>query len=392
MKKLFIYTVFCALSSANCHADSEDKMPKPSANAGQEFTLPSALPSGFASNDTIRFKYFAPQPIPTTGGAPAVILLHYLGATNNKALEANGLFAAQRGIAAAVVMLPYHLGRRVPGISPYDRFISPNVDMIVQGSAQSVADVRTVTDWLVRRPEVDPQRLGIVGASLGAVITHLAMGQDARLRAGVAFEAGGDLAEIDRTSYFRNLFFRKREPFTNEEIAKLSTVDPLTYAHQNQPRRVLMVQAARDAVIPPHTGEKLWRALGRPPIQWIDTNHIALRLVPKSTTRTALAYLEAVWNNDEEALARVPKVRVPTIKAGFLTGLDSTLTPAVQWQALSLGKRRHMSLLSANVGLSGRGPFVGFAATVNAFVDAGLGHRLINGKGFTPYLSFHLVF
>lgn len=389
MKKLALIIAFFATFSVTCYADNEGKSPDP---VSQEITLPSALPSGFASNDTIYFTYYAPQPIPTTGGAPAVILLHYLGAKNTKDLDASALYAARRGVAAAVVTLPYHLRRGVAGISSYERYISPNADMIAQASQQCVSDVRTVTDWLVKRPEVDPQRLGIVGASLGALITHLAMGQDARLRAGVAFEAGGDLAEVNRFSLFRKLLFRNRKPFTNEEIAKLNTVDPLTYASQNQPRHVLMVQAARDAVIPPHTGEKLWRALGRPPIQWIDTNHVALRLVPKSTARTALAYLEAVWNNDEAALARVPKVRVPTIKAGFLTGLDSRLTPAVQWQAVSLGKRRHMSLLSANLGLSGRGPFVGFAATVNAFVDAGLAHRLIHGQGFTPYLSFHLVF
>ena len=392
MKNLVFIIAFFAWLSAGCHAENAGKTLTPASNIGQEITLPSALPSGFASNDTIYFTYYAPQPIPTTGGAPAVILLHYLGAKNTKDLEASALYAAQRGVASAVVTLPYHLRRGVAGISSYERYISPNADMIVQSSLQCVADVRTVTDWLTQRPEVDSQRLGIVGASLGALITHLAMGQDARLRAGVAFEAGGDLAEINRSSWFRKLLFRNRKPFTNEEIVKLSAVDPLTYAKQNQPRHVLMVQAARDAVIPPHTGEKLWRALGRPPIQWIDTNHVALRLVPKSTARTALAYLEAVWNNDEAAIARVPKVRVPTIKTGYLTGLDSTLTPAVQWQALSLGKRRHMSVLNANVGLSGRGPFVGFAATVNAFVDAGLGHRLIHGKGFTPYLSFHLVF
>ncbi len=50
-----------------------------------------------------------------------------------------------------------------------------------------------------------------------------------------------------------------------------------------------------------------------------------------------------------------------------------------------------MSLLHADIGLSGRGPFVGLAVTLTSFLDLGLAHRL-NGRTLRPYLSLHLVF
>jgi len=291
-----------------------------------------------------------------------------------------------------VMILPYHTKRGVPGIQPFQRFVSENAQEVEQAVTQSVSDVRTVTDWLVQHPEVDPQRLGIVGVSLGANITHIAMGQDARLRAGVAFLGGGNLPEINRTSLAGKIFLkRRRRVLTEEERAVLSRADPLTYAKQNQPRRVLMVQAARDIFIPPHTAEELWEALGRPPIQWMDTNHIALQYATKSAMRTALSFLQAAWNGDEAGMRKAPRVRAATVKLGFLTGLDSKFTPALQWQAFSLGRRRHMSLLGANLGLSGRGPFIGLSATVTPYIDVGVAHRY-RGDGLKPYASFHVVF
>ena len=50
-----------------------------------------------------------------------------------------------------------------------------------------------------------------------------------------------------------------------------------------------------------------------------------------------------------------------------------------------------MALLHADLGWSSRGPFVGLAATLNAFVDVGVGHRL-GGKAIKPYVSLHVVF
>ncbi len=389
--------VFAAPLSAR--ADEIDKQPALMNAKAQEIILPSPQPSGFEANDRIGFTYYPPRGV-KSGKAPAVILLHQLMLFNPKGdpaiyMREGARYLAQRGIAAAVMTLPYHGQRAVHGISPMNRFISGDASAIEQAFSQSVADVRAVTDWLIARPEIDSEKVSGFGASLGAIVLHLAMGKDDRLKSGVALLGGGDFEMLQKQSFLVRFILKKSvKNLSEEQIETLRKVDPITYAKNNQPRQVLMVQAARDLFVPPQTGEGLWEALGKPPIKWIDTNHMALILSTKSAMRAALVFLQATWNgaSAQEAAAQTPHITVPTLKIGWLTGLDSRLTPAVQYQALTLGQRNHMSLLSANLGLSGRGPFVGFAATATQFIDVGFAHRINGGQGLKPYASFHVVF
>jgi dienelactone hydrolase len=363
-----------------------------------EFWLPSEKPGGNAINDRIWVAFYSPA-IASGVRVPAVVLLHYLGSSGSAEMRAFARYLAARGIAAAVMTLPYHAKRLPPADSPVNHFVPTRPETAVQAYGQSASDVSTVVTWLVRRPDVDSKRIGIAGISLGAIVTHLAMGLDERLSAGVAMLGGGDLPEIYRDSVVGRYVFGADPSLLNEvAILQLRAVDPLTYANRNRPRRVLMIQAARDSFIPSRAAERLWQALGRPPIQWIDTNHPALALVPRQAMRTTLSYLQSVWNAPAgESSTRidgkgVPRIWVSTIKAGTIFGLDSVATPAIQLQVLSFAARRdHMSLLHADIGISGRGPFVGLAATVNQYIDAGVARRL-GGRRIRPYLSVHIVF
>lgn len=364
----------------------------------QEFTLPSPIPRGDATNDTIYFTWYRAQ---NSSGeaAPAVVLLHPLGSEDQAPMHQYARFLAARGISSAVVMLPFHGRRLARGQSSAARFISLQGDDAFRGLEQSVADVRAVVDWMVRRPEVDARRIGGIGISLGAIVLHVVMGQDSRVRAGVAIIGGGDLAQGFERSPLRNFAFLTRffgvkdltARAADEQKARLNSIDPLRFADENRPRRVLMIEAARDLVIPPRNAETLWNALGRPPIQWVDTNHFApISLGTRSIERAAAIYLNAVWD-DKTDTTKIPRVRVPLLKLGFISGLDSKITPAIQWQFLGIGTREHRSILGANLGVSGRGPFIGAALTLNSFVDIGAARRL-NGDLIRPYVSFHVAY
>lgn len=366
----------------------------PSATVPTVLWLPSERPSGNPVNDRIWLTFY---PTTATVGAttkvPAVVLLHYLGASSNWEMHSFARYLSRRGIACAVMTLPYHTRRASRGQRPIDFFVAPRAEVVVQAFEQSVSDVSTVVSWLSRQDGIDPQRIGAVGASLGAIVTHLVMGRDKRVGAGVAMLGGGDFLSIYRESLIPRLFAKQRaKNITPQDEALLRSVDPITYAGQNRPRRVLMIQGARDLFIPPRSAEKLWEALGRPPIQWLDINHLGLQLAHKSVHKTTESFLRQAWSGQPLDSIKVPTINVPTIKAGFLVGLDSLVTPAVQLQAFKLGKRHdHLPLLSGNVGLSGRGPFVGLAATVNSFADVGIGRRL-SGSRFRPYAAVHVVF
>ena len=226
------------------------------------------------------------------------------------------------------------------------------------------------------------------------------MGQDARVKAGVAALGGGALAESYRNSPLAQSKFLFRlfgnlgdfHQVTEDSFKRLDPVDPVTFAGQNQPRRVLMIEAARDIVITPKSAETLWAALGKPPIQWVDANHFSLiSFGGSSVLRAAVPYLQSVWNGAPLEARAIPRVTAPTLKFGFVMNLDSTITPAVQWQMWKAGTYQHHSFLNANLGMSGRGPFASVATTVTPYLDIGAARRFA-GNRIRPYASLHFVY
>jgi predicted esterase len=61
---------------------------------------------------------------------------------------------------------------------------------------QTVLDERRALDLLAARPEIDAQRLGVVGFSLGAIASAALLGVDHRIRCGVLASAGQRLAPL----------------------------------------------------------------------------------------------------------------------------------------------------------------------------------------------------
>src|SRR5438067_5054764 len=112
--------------------------------------------------------------------------------------------------------LPYHMRRLPPGEKPGRRFVARDARKGVQAVGQSAADTSTVASWLREQPSVDPERIGTVGISLGAVVAHLAMGTDDRLGAGVALLGGGNLPRLRRRSILFN-FPRPAPPLSASE-------------------------------------------------------------------------------------------------------------------------------------------------------------------------------
>ena len=365
----------------------------------RDVQLPSELSSGDAVNDTIYFRWYEARGL-VSGPAPAVILLHPLGRGDQSPMHEYARYLARRGISAAVMTLPFHGRRLAKGDGSLKHFINPDADQVVSTLQQSVSDARTVVSWMSTQANVDPEKIGGIGISIGAIVLHLVMGQDARVKAGVAALGGGALAESYRNSPLAQSKFLFRlfgnlgdfHQVTEDSFKRLDPVDPVTFAGQNQPRRVLMIEAARDIVITPKSAETLWAALGKPPIQWVDANHFSLiSFGGSSVLRAAVPYLQSVWNGAPLEARAIPRVTAPTLKFGFVMNLDSTITPAVQWQMWKAGTYQHHSFLNANLGMSGRGPFASVATTVTPYLDIGAARRFA-GNRIRPYASLHFVY
>src|SRR3712207_2438457 len=66
---------------------------------------------------------------------------------------------------------------------------------------------------------------------------------------------------------------------SKEKARKWSApVDPVACAANRQARRLIIIAARREDIVPPQMAEALWRATGRQKIVWYDTTHYGAAL------------------------------------------------------------------------------------------------------------------
>jgi dienelactone hydrolase len=234
-------------------------------------TFPSPVTTIDTENNTVHCEYFQPRRDGSEPRAPAVVVLHILGAD----FALSRYYAARladRGVGALFLKLPYYGERRPPG----KRFLSTDLKRTVAAMRQGVCDVRRAVTWLASRPEVDPARLGVTGISLGGVVAAIAASVDPAIERAVLLLAGGGLAEIlwemPEAAGYRALWLAAGRSKRDLE-ALTRPYDPLTYAEGMRGKRVLMMAARVDEVIPPRAAIALWEAAGKPPLRWLDCGH-----------------------------------------------------------------------------------------------------------------------
>lgn len=251
-----------------------------------KLTFPSAVETAVPENNTVHAEYFQPA---GAGPFPASIVLHILGG-DFLLSETIAQHLAQRGIAALFVKMPYYGERRAKG-SPA-RMISPDPAESVAGMTQGVLDIRRAAAWLAQRPEVDPARLGITGISLGGIMSALGAAGEPRLRNVAIVLGGGNLGEIIWSLEVRDARdFREKwmaQGGTRESFREaLAPIDPARHGHLLKGRRVLMIEAKNDEVIPPESALALWESIGKEPeLVWLDAGHYtAIRYLPRELVR-----------------------------------------------------------------------------------------------------------
>ena len=259
---------------AHRFAYEEELLPVVSERIGiSHIRFPSPLRTAVERNNTVHCEYFYPK---RSGRAPGVIVLHILGGDFPLArLFANSL--AQHGVAALFLKMPYYGERRDPD-SPR-RMISKDPLETVEGMTQAVLDIRQATAWLANRPEVDGEQLGIFGISLGGITGALAATAEPRLQNVCLLLAGGDIGRIawesQELSEVRKGWLATGG--SREEFLKLlQSIDPVRYGENVRGRRILLLNATDDEVIPKACTESLWESFGKPEIVWYSGGHYSV--------------------------------------------------------------------------------------------------------------------
>jgi dienelactone hydrolase len=328
---------------------------------GREYRVvfPSAFDSGFPTNDQVPLRLLMPSN--RVERVPVVVILHYWGATDDN-LERR--FAAQlnrRGVAAALLALPYHLDRTPAGYRSGELAIQPDPAKLRAAVLQSVLDVRRSVDWLSTRSDLDTSRLGIVGTSLGAIVATAASAVDPRFTSAAFVLGGVDLAGIlwNSSRVVAERETLRRLGFTEARLREaLSDVEPAGLLKQHAPATSLVIAADYDTVVPPAATNQLIDLLHEPKTVRLRTGHFGGVFAEREITRTVGEFFQArFFGTQRSNLART--LSAPTIRLGFLVDGQDRLQVAA---GVDVWRSNARADAFGSILLSPRGPraYLGF--------------------------------
>ncbi len=253
-------------------------------------TYPSLVHTGSPANDRAAAFYFAPR---AAGKHPAVLILHALGSQRAGLEKWMGRAFARQGLAALVLVLPYHMMRKASG-GLWTAIGKGDPDGILAAGVQATLDLRRALDWLETRSEIAADRIGVVGLSLGAIGGAIALGIEPRVKAGALILGGADPAHLVWTSWLTWLLRWRlaRRGWTEARLHdRWRALDPVTFAAGARGKAILMINARFDFVIPRASALQLWEALGRPPIEWLPTDHYTAYFLRRRILDHTLTFL-----------------------------------------------------------------------------------------------------
>lgn len=235
-----------------------------------EVRFPSAVTTKFPENNTVHCQWYKPL---GNGPFPTAVVLDILGGDQSLA-RVQSTYLARKGIACLFVQMAYY-GPRRPANSKV-RLLMPDIDHSLAAVRQTVLDIRRASAWLASRPEVDKQRLGVIGTSLGSFMGTLTAEMEPRFKKVAIVLGGGGVVDAfyDHPKGAAIRLLWESLGGTREKLKNLIAVaDPITCAENLKDRQVIMIAASKDEIVPPSACKKMWEALGQPKIVWYDAGH-----------------------------------------------------------------------------------------------------------------------
>jgi len=239
-----------------------------------EVTFPSAIVSRHVENNTVVAEFFRPKGATHSRAAIVLDILDGAGVVS----RGQAVWLAANNIPALCMTMPYYGVRRPPEATAGKlRFLSPDIAASQANVRQGILDARRAVAWLAGRPEVDPANLGVVGTSLGSFLGAILAANEPKLTHASLLLGGGGLVDsfADHPQAGIVTAALKAAGVTTAALKEtLSAVDPLTYAGQLKAKRLLLIGATRDDVVPPGAMKRLWEATDKPKIIWVDATHV----------------------------------------------------------------------------------------------------------------------
>jgi dienelactone hydrolase len=162
-----------------------------------------------------------------------------------------------------------------------DTIAELDLDMHDRGALRSLAAIRHVIEYL--KP-AGPGKLGILGTSVGAIQSALALGYEPRIGAGMFIVGGGGMSEIIASSSEATLtrlredrkkaFGYASNPEYLQALQAHIHVEPLDFVGMSGNKKVMMMIATQDITVPTKNQNDLRRAYEDPFVLTHDADHV----------------------------------------------------------------------------------------------------------------------
>jgi uncharacterized protein len=185
--------------------------------------------------------------------APTALLLHGYSSRKEHMSDQVGQSLLRYGIASLAIDLPLHGTRADPKQAGAGQL---GMMELMRHWGEARAEAQLALTYIRAHPRLDEHRTGIVGYSLGSLLSLVTAADDPNVRA-VVLAAGGDLpAQLPFAALVR------------------TAIDPLRSVRRFAGRPLLMVHGRYDPTVRPDQAERLYNAAAEPKtLRWYESGH-----------------------------------------------------------------------------------------------------------------------
>ena len=193
----------------------------------------------------------------------AALFLHP-GPGSRATFLADAVSLAGTGTVSLLVDAPWSYD----GVAAWGRAVA-DPEEAVREHTRTVIDLRRGIDLLLARPDVDPERIGFVGHSFGALIGGVLVGADRRLRATVLMAGTGRFADVAAL----NLPDLRGERLDRYRRT-LADIDPAVWVGRAAPVALLFQAALHDEFFTEEQAREFFEQASDPKtLEWYDAGH-----------------------------------------------------------------------------------------------------------------------
>jgi len=162
---------------------------------------------------------------------------------------------------------------------------------------KTINDGRRLIDYLQTHPDIDPERIYLVGASYGAITGSSLTAFDKRIKAADLVVGGANIRVLLDAPLIKNGVHQPILHWFGKQIVAfiMQPADPMNWVSGTKGTPVLMQNGSIDTLVSPDAGKELYKYLGEPKeIRWYPCDHPGL---DKTQAKIVLQILDEglVW-------------------------------------------------------------------------------------------------